>query len=99
MWHELLRRETAPGDSVVNISWPARTAAPLLRAERLPDQIRRPQPTPITEPRADVPIAAKADLVCSVEARSAPAPYAPVPELAMGTGSIEQRYPLLRNTM
>jgi uncharacterized repeat protein (TIGR03809 family) len=103
MWRELLRRETAPGDSVVNISWPARTAAPLLRSERLPDQIRRPQPTPITEPRADVSIAAKADLVRSNGALSAPAPYAPVPdpvlELAMGTGSIEQRYPLLRNTM
>ena len=106
VWRELLRREAGPADCTADISRPDRSAATLLRGEWSPDQIRAPQPAPIAEepPRPEVSIAPKADLVCSDEAPSAPDTDAPVPDrvpvLTLATGSsIEQRYPLLRNTL
>ena len=102
VWRELLRREPGPADSTADISRPDRSAATLLRGEWSRDQI----PAPIAEepPRPEVLIAPKADLVCSDEAPSAPNTDAPVPDrvpvLTLATGSsIEQRYPLLRNTL
>jgi hypothetical protein len=102
-WRDLLRRENVPGDSVVNLSLPARTGVSVLGGEWLPDQISRAQPAPIVKAPPEGSIAPKADLVCSDEAPSGPAPEAPIPgrvlELTLGAASIEQRYPLLRNTM
>lgn len=105
VWRELLRREAGPTDSTADISLPDRNAATLLRGDWPRDQIRAPQSAPIAEapPRPEVSIAPKADLVCSDEAPSAPNTDAPVPyrvpELTLAGGSIEQRYPLLRNTL
>jgi hypothetical protein len=102
-WRDLLSRETVPGDSVVSLSSPARTGATVLGGEWLRDQISGAQPAPIAKAPPDVSIAPQADLVCSDEAPSGPAPEAPVPgrvlALTLGAASIEQRYPLLRNTM
>jgi uncharacterized repeat protein (TIGR03809 family) len=102
-WRDLLSRETVPGDSVVSLSSPARTGATVLGGEWLRDQISGSQPVPIAKAPPSISISPKADLVCSDEAPSAPAPEAPisdrVPELTLGAASIEQRYPLLRNTM
>lgn len=103
-WRDLLRRETSPGDSMANPPSAARTGATVLGGEWPRDQISRPQPAPIAEePPPDVSIAPKSDLVYSDQTPSTPAPEAPipnrVPELALGAASIEQRYPLLRNTL
>ena len=102
VWRELLRREAGPAE----ISRPDRSGATRLRAEWSRDQIRAPQSAPVAEalPRPAVSIAPKADLVCSDEAPSAPNTDAPVPdrvrELTLAAASsIEQRYPLLRNTL
>jgi hypothetical protein len=99
-WRDLLSRETVPDDSVVSLSLPARTGATVLGGEWLRDQIGGPQPAPIAKASPDVSIAPQADLVCSDEAPSGPAPEAGrVLALTLGAASIEQRYPLLRNTL
>lgn len=102
-WRDLLSRETIPGDSVVNLSSSIRAGATVLGGERLRDQIGGTQPVSIAKELPGVSIAPKAALVCSDEAPSAPAPEASIPdrfpELTLGAASIEQRYPLLRNTM
>jgi len=105
IWRELLRRETTPGIAAVDISWPDRTGATLLRGEALRDRIARPQPAGVAEEpaRADVSIAPRGDLVYSDGAPFAPNAKAPVRdsvmELRLDIASIEQRYPLLRNAL
>ncbi|MEA2921677.1 MAG: hypothetical protein QOF07_1640 [Bradyrhizobium sp.] len=104
IWQELLRRETTPGIAAVDISWPNRSGATLLRGEALHDQIAKPQPRVAKEPaRAEASIAPREDLAGLEEADFAPNANAPVRdsvmELRLDIASIEQRYPLLRNAL
>jgi uncharacterized repeat protein (TIGR03809 family) len=102
IWRELLRRETSPDIAPVDISWPTRTRATPIRAERLHDQISTLKPAPLDEPaRADVAITP--GVAFRDEAPFARSAGVAVPEsileLRMDIASIEQRYPLLHNAL
>jgi uncharacterized repeat protein (TIGR03809 family) len=104
IWRELLRRETSPDIAPVDISWPARTRATPIRAERLRGQISTLKPAPLDEPaRAEVAIAPRVDIALPDQAPFARSAGVAVPdsilELRMDIASIEQRYPLLRNAL
>jgi uncharacterized repeat protein (TIGR03809 family) len=105
-WRDLLTRETAPGDSAVDISWVDRARTARRRHEALRDQAVRFQPQP--PPPLQVSIAPAH--IASDEAPSVPAPDAfdssldpalenAAAELTLDLAVMHERYPLLRNAL
>src|SRR5882757_6362481 len=100
IWRDLSVREASRDNSAIDMSWLGRSRA--TPAERLRDQIGRPQLQPArppAEPRpSEVSIAAKTERVNSDEAPSAPAMVV-APARTPAPAAIVERYPALRNTL
>lgn len=105
IWRDLSLREASRDNSAVHISRLGRTRAALPGGERLQGQVRSLQPQPAltpAEPPPQVSITAKARRVGSGQAPSAPALNEAVDnasELRLDMSAMQERYPLLRNTL
>jgi uncharacterized repeat protein (TIGR03809 family) len=107
IWRGLATREAALDPIAVNVSWLGRAGATLPHGDPLRGQGHRlsprPSEVPVYSPSFDVALASEAGLVCADEAPSAPSSdeeaLINTLELALNLDAIEQRYPLLRNTL
>jgi uncharacterized repeat protein (TIGR03809 family) len=99
-WRDLATREASRDNSDIDISSLGRSRPTLPRGERLRDRGGRPQTVEsVDQPAApEALLAAGTEQVSSDDAPSAPA-MENVPELTTHIDEIEQRYPLLRNTL
>jgi uncharacterized repeat protein (TIGR03809 family) len=114
-WRDLLRREAALDNSAIDMSWLGRPRPMLPRAARFSERVQREQPRPapvsapvlapvLAEPARDIPgdfmVALERHLVASDATPSAPAPVldqVPLPLRSLDV--MQERYPLLRNTL
>jgi uncharacterized repeat protein (TIGR03809 family) len=111
-WRDLLSREASLDNSAVDLSWLGRSRSTLPQGdgwrERVPGFQARPALTPPEPPQRDapvamedVPVAPENKLVAPDQATSAPDAPAleetSLPELDLAV--MQQRYPLLRNTL
>lgn len=101
-WRDLSVREASRDNSAVDISWLGRSRTALPADQSLRDELDRPPPLPaeIRDERSasDFLAAAGTAHVSTDDAPSAPA-MGNVSELMTDIDAIEQRYPLLRNTL
>jgi uncharacterized repeat protein (TIGR03809 family) len=105
-WRDLLTREASLDNSAIDLSWLGGGRPTLPRDGGLRADWLRVQPRPLAPPPAeipvklapDMPIAVDIDQIVSLEAPSAPA-MDHASALTLDLASIQQRYPLLRNTL
>jgi uncharacterized repeat protein (TIGR03809 family) len=105
-WRDLLTREASLDNSAIDLSWLGRGRPTLPRDGRLRANSLRVQPRPLPSRVAEIPVKPAPDISMAVEidhVASAEAPSAPAmdhaSELMLDLASIQQRYPLLRNTL
>jgi uncharacterized repeat protein (TIGR03809 family) len=102
-WRDLVTREASLDNGAIDISWLGRTGVILPpRSDTSRDQARLP-PRPIEAP-AEAPLyvaslAAEGEPVLPDQAPTAPAPDADALALALDIVAMQERYPLLRNSL
>jgi uncharacterized repeat protein (TIGR03809 family) len=105
-WRSLASREA--NNSAIAISWLGRVRMGLSQADRpqlqgdrlqAPPLAPPPAAMPVEPPQQDVSVGAETNHVSSIDAPSAPDLEAPEPPQVLEIDEIEERYPLLRNTL
>jgi uncharacterized repeat protein (TIGR03809 family) len=115
IWRDLSLREASRDNSAIDVAWLGRSGAVWPRSQASRDQVRRLQPQPAAVPDGptdEISIAAETDRVSSDDAPSAPVSEASVSEVpvldpaldnatepTLDMSAMQERYPLLRNTL